>query len=87
MGACRQGVSRRVRVHIVSPMRDPPVSKLDDRAEPIFILGARREDRPMEVVLDHDDPAVVRSVDDQHVCGVEPDAADSRPSSGSPRPV
>jgi hypothetical protein len=30
----------------------------------------------MDLVLDHDDTAVVRFVDDQRICGVESDAAD-----------
>jgi hypothetical protein len=72
LGVCRKRVPGRVRVHVISPVRDLPVSKFDDRAEPIFILGTRRVD----IIIDRNDMAVVRFVDDQLVCGPKPDAAD-----------
>ena len=65
-----------VPVDIIFPSRDLLVSKFDDRTEAIFILGTGRKDRPVDRLLDHDDMAVVRLVDDQLVCGLKLDAAD-----------
>ena len=65
-----------VRVHMIFPSRDLLVCRFDDRTEAIFILGTGRKDRPVDRLLDHDDMAVVRLVDDQLVCGLKLDAAD-----------
>ena len=61
----RQGIPGRKRVHVVSPVRDLPVLKLDNRTEPIFVLCTCRENRPMDFVFDDDDAAIVRPVGDQ----------------------
>src|ERR1700721_4338586 len=69
LSACRQSLPGGKRVHVVSPMRDLPVLKLNNRTEPIFVLCTGRENRPVHFVFDHDDAATIRRVGDQLVCG------------------
>lgn len=78
----RQGVPGCERIHVVPPMRDLPVFDPDDRAEPIVVLHAGREDRPMDLVFDDDDTAVIRLVGDQSIGGPERDVVDIAPERG-----
>src|SRR6202043_1973169 len=61
----RQCIPGRERVHVVSPVRDPPVFDRDDRAEPIVVLHARREDCPTDLVFNDEDMTVVCLMDNQ----------------------
>ena len=49
-----------MRVHIVSPVRDFAIFKVNDGAESVVVLSAGREDSPMNLILDDDDMAPVR---------------------------
>ena len=63
----RQCIPGRERVHVVSPVHDLPVFNLDDGAEPIVVLDTGGKDRPVDFVLDDDDPCVVSPMNDQMV--------------------
>jgi len=65
----RQYVPGGERVHVVPPVRDPPVFDLDDRAEPIVVLSACRKNLPVDLVFDND--AVAGLVCNQLIGGVK----------------
>jgi hypothetical protein len=68
-----------VRVHIVSPMRDFPILKLNDGAKSVVVFPACREDCPMNLVLNDNDMTSVRCVDHQVIRGAQLDDVDDLP--------
>jgi hypothetical protein len=77
-----QCVPGRERIHVISPVCDLSLFELDDRAKPIVVLHARREDLPMDLVFNDDDAAVARLVDDQLIGRLKRDAVDVAPERG-----
>jgi len=58
-------------------VRDLPVFNPDDRAEPIVVFSACREDLPVDFVFDDDETTVVGPVGNQSIGGLKRDAVDS----------
>jgi hypothetical protein len=77
-----QCVPGRERIHVISPMRDLSLLELNDRAKPIAVIYARREDLPMDLVFDDDDAAVACLVDDQLIGTLKGDVVDVAPERG-----
>src|SRR6266481_6504626 len=78
----RQCVPGGERVHVVSPVRDFPVFNPDDRAEPIVVFSARREDLSVDLVFDDGETTVVCLVDYQSISGLKRDVVDIAPELG-----
>lgn len=82
-----QRIPGRERIHVVSPTRNLPVFDADDRAEPVVVLHARREDRSVDLVF-NDDMTIVRLVGNQLIGGLKrniPDIATERGHSAASR--
>src|SRR5208337_4732625 len=71
--ASRQRTPCRERVHVVPPVGDLALVDVNDGAEAIVVGRAVRQDRSVDLVLDHDNASAVCVVDDEMVGGVQLD--------------